>query len=238
MLESLKANKEALEALESFCTIIAIIAGGFWALAHFYRRRERFPRARFEQDVVSWEISEQHRVVRVKLTIHNHGEVLLPVSNGFTWIQQVKPWPPELLAAIAAGKSPLVDEETEVRWPLMDERKFAFSGQKELEPGESDELNLDFVIDKSAEEILIYSHVDNDKKLGRNMGWSVTSVHSFTAPQTVQEDVMSEKQRPYSAPDKRQDQAKPRPEPVRPTRQKEMIQGQPKERPESVPKKP
>jgi hypothetical protein len=165
--------------------------------------------------------------------------VLLPVSKGFTWVQQVKPWQAEFLEAVEKGDSPLVHGETEVRWPILDEGKFTFSGQKELEPGESDELNLDFVIDKSAEELLIYSHVDNDKKPGRNMGWSVTSVHSFTASESIQGNVMSEKQRPYSPPDKRQDQAKPRPEPVKPAQQpKEYIQGQPKERPQNVPKKP
>lgn len=229
----LERNKEVLEAWESIFTIAGIIVAGVWAYWHFVRTRERFPGARFEQKVQTWEIDDNHRLIRVTVMIHNHSHVLLCVGRGFVWLQQIKPWPKALINKLKNKESPLVEGETEIQWPIIAERDFEFSGQKELEPNESDEIIVDFVIDKEYEELLVYSHVENAAKPGTNLGWSVST--PFSVASEARPQIIENMDRQQSVPDKRQGQAKPRPEPV--NKPKEYIQSQPKPRPEKPEKR-
>ena len=139
------------------------------------------------------------------MTIINDGEVLLTLSSGFTWVQQMKPWPAELLDTIKSNQAPVESGETEYRWPLIDERKF--TTEREIEPKESDEIQMDFVLDKYHEQILVYSFIENAAKPGRHLGWDASNVVMFDR----------EKKEGMSPPsqqitDKRLGLAKPRPE--------------------------
>jgi hypothetical protein len=231
--EFLERNKEVLDAWESIFTITGIIVAGVWAYWHFVRRRERFPGARFEQKVQTWEMNDNYRVIRVTLMIHNHSNVLLCVGRGSVWLQQIKPWPETLIEKLKNKESPVVQGETEIQWPIIAERDFEFSGQKELEPNESDEIIVDFVMDKECEELLVYSHVENAAKPGTNLGWSVST--TFSLIDEARPQIIESMDRQGSVPDKRQGQAKPRPEQVE--KPKTYIQSQPKPRPEKPEKK-
>lgn len=228
----LASNKDAFDALKSLATILAFFVGGFWTWLLFVSKRERFPRASVTQDVSVWDISDKHRLVRVHIVVKNEGDVLLCMSKGHTWLQQMKPWPEQLLKAIADGNNPVPDDETEFRWPLIGERNFAFQGQKEIEPKETDSVIHDFVVEKDCQQILVYSYLENAKKPGRNMGWSDSSIIDFTQLRetAIEEKLMSEpkNQKDSGNGGARQAQSKPRPAPTNP----QLIgnQGQPKPR--------
>ena len=207
LLKFFADNKDGFSSLESVFTILAIVFGGYWAYRAFHRKRERFPKTKVSHTISYWDVSENERLLRIVLTIINDGEVLLTVSSGFTWVQQMKPWPTELLDAIKSNQAPVEGGETQVRWPLIVDKEF--SSDREIEPKESDEIQMDFVLDKWYEQILVYSFIENAAKPGRHMGWDVSSVVTFDKKEEQGTPPINQQ-----IPDKRLGRAKPRPEPA------------------------
>ncbi len=176
--EFLARSKDSFEALQSIATVAAISIGALWTYMLFVKRRERYPRADLKQRVEFWAVSETQRVLRVALIIENKSQVLLRVTKGSTWIQQMKPWPTEAIEARAAAQAePLAGGKTppaEVGWPIIAEQ--AHSSDREIEPGEIDEVTMDFVIGTDCEQLLIYSYLENSSKPDRNIGWSASTI--------------------------------------------------------------
>jgi hypothetical protein len=161
-------HKDAFEALKDLFEVVAIIVGGIWTYQIFILRRGKYPRAKLEQKVLCWPVAAGKIAVRVTVTIHNTGEVLLKLASGFTWLQQVKPLLPDFEEILKTRRDPVKDDETEVQWPLLGERYYFRCSKMEIEPGESDDVNSDFVIDSPAETLLIYSHIENETKSAVN----------------------------------------------------------------------
>lgn len=217
LLKFLNANKDAFESLKAVATTGGIVIAGWWTWKMFISKREKFPRATVTHEVSTWKLSNSHRLVRVHLLIKNESDILLCMSKGHTWIQQMRPWPPELLHAANEGSEIVPPNQTEFSWPIIAERDFEFHGQKEVEPKESDEIILDFVINIECEQILVYSFVENYAKVGRNLGWNASTIVDISAPthQATGEQIMSErKDHSGGSGDKgmRQAQSKPRPD--------------------------
>ncbi len=178
---SLTELKDAMEALSAFFTVVAIVVGGTWTYLLFVRGRQKYPRATLEHNVMHKHINEHKVLLRVTLTVSNQSDVLLSLVSGFTRVQRMLPWPPEFLDAIEEGKDPVEAGETEVEWPLLQERflTFAESG-REIEPGEPDEFHFDFEINGSVETVLVYTYIKNEKKRGRDIGWGLTTVYDLS----------------------------------------------------------
>ncbi len=184
-------NKDGFSAIESLAKVIGIVVAGYWSYLVFIRKREKFPRVKIKHAVAFWDLSDKERIVRVTLSIENQSDVLLRIYEGRTWIQLMKPWPEDVIqnfkqeqiAETDAGQSKeslapgMKDKGTEIQFPLIAERQFR--GEREIEPKESDDLVIDFVIDSQYEQILVYSFVENAEKPGRHLTWSVSSVVNF-----------------------------------------------------------
>jgi hypothetical protein len=50
----------------------------------------------------------------------------------------------------------------------------------EIEPGESEQLHYDFLVDKAIKTVLVYSYFQNIQK-NRRLGWSLTTTNDFTS---------------------------------------------------------
>jgi hypothetical protein len=163
-------HKDAFEALKNVAEIVAIIIGAIWTYYFFVIKREKYPRAKLEQNILWWPVTEGKIAVRVTVTIHNNGEVLLKLTNGYTYLQQVKPLLPETETFIKEGKDLVKVNETEIQWPMLGKQREHFKlGMMEIEPDENDEVNSDFVIDMPVESILVYSHIENEAKHGMSL---------------------------------------------------------------------
>jgi len=204
-------NKDSFDTLESIVTIVGIVVGGVWAYLLFVKRRQKFPRAVLKHSIESWEVSENERLVRVVLLVENKGEVLLRILDGFTWVQQMRPWPGEVIQGHAeAGKNAgKASAPSEIAWPLIAERPHKTI--REIEPAEVDEICVDFIIDKGFEQVLVYSFLANSKKSERKLGWMTSTVIDLTkADGSVLQQIQGQaKQKPR--PENAQSQPKPRP---------------------------
>jgi hypothetical protein len=201
ILNFLATNKDAFETLKNVSEIIALIVGGFWTYQIFILKRGKHPRAKLEQQIMCWPLVNGKRAIRVIITIQNSGEILLKLSEGFTWIQQIEPLQAEFEGAIKCGNNFLKEGETEIQWPLIGECNYSKKGKMEIEPGEDDQIICDFVIDSSIKRVLIYSHIENETKkvmtwlekiktdnvaedekkiTGDGIGWNVSTLFDFS----------------------------------------------------------
>ena len=78
--------------------------------------------------------------------------------------------------------NPYNSSKIEASWPLIAEHERTWAKDKpELEPGESDELGVDFFIGPSEEILFIYAYLQNVKKKRgkKELGWPVSGFYEI-----------------------------------------------------------
>jgi hypothetical protein len=174
--------KDVVESIHIVVETAAIILGGVWAWRAFFRRRLRFPRVCLKHAVTYRRFGSSNHLIHVSLLVENRGEVLLRIRSIIVWLHQVLPEPVDVLQAVEAGANPVLGEEREVRWPLLAEKTITLTdGTHEIEPGETERIECDFFIPNYVRTIEIYSHIKNDSKRRREIGWTETTFHDLSA---------------------------------------------------------
>ena len=117
-------------------------------------------------------------LLHVCVTVTNTGDVILRLISCLTRVQQILPLEGDLLDLINAGQDP-VKKGTEVLWPEI--KSIESSCKMEIEPGESDEIHYDFILNDEVRLIEIYSYFKNIKKRwrSRNIGWNLTTIYDL-----------------------------------------------------------
>ena len=183
--------REILSVVETLAKIFAVLAGGVWALAAFFRNREGFPKANVSHRFTVLDLDDGQRVLRVDLVVKNIGKKLLHLKSITTRLQQISP-----LAAMPIGKFQVQDPTSgnpEVPWPtLRDYGTFYFSGEREIEPGEDQTFQFDYVIPIEVKIVQAYSYVTNPAKWRlhlpynkgpKEIGWNSTDVLFLPEPE-------------------------------------------------------
>jgi len=173
--------KDITEIVRSFATVAAILVGGVWSYMLFVRTRQRYPRAKIKHEITHRVLSDDKALLHIAVNINNSGDVLLSVVSAQTRIQQVLPTPPEILDSVNQGLDPVQKGKTEIEWPLIGTTRKSHwaKGKREIEPGESDELHYDFVLDSRIQTVEVYTYVKNATKRGREIGWSLTTLYDL-----------------------------------------------------------
>jgi hypothetical protein len=164
--------KDWVEIAANAVTIVALAVGGAWTYLLFVRNRERFPCASLSQSVQCFRISPEVRVVHVAVRIENVGKVLLSVRKMECRLLQVLPLVGSLAKRIAEPATLVESGRQCIAWPLLGRHHWTPpDGHTELEPGESEILRCDFVLDDNSVEVVhVYSHLGNEAK--SLVGWS------------------------------------------------------------------
>lgn len=172
--------KDIVDILQGMVTIGAVFVGGIWTYLAFVRKRLRYPRAELAVAVNSTCVAPGFRLVHVAVEITNTGSVLLAPEYAEIRLRQVIPLPAEIESRLKPGTDPVVADEKELRWPLIVGREWEWNASGiEIEPGESDRLNADFVINDTVEVVQIYTFVRNPRKR-HAPGWGTTLMHTLT----------------------------------------------------------
>jgi hypothetical protein len=164
--------KEWIEIAADVATVCAIVVGGGWTYALFVRQRLRFPRAELEIVVDRAMLQADKRLLHAALKISNTGHVLLRPERAELRVRQVVPVAEEIAASFQTEIDPVPADRKEIEWPLLVQRQW--SKEFEVEPGESDTLHADFVIDGNVEVIQLYGFVSNPAQKRPGFGWGVT----------------------------------------------------------------
>lgn len=185
--------KDVLEIVNSGVATAAIILGGVWAWLAFFRRRLSFPRACVEHAVTHRRFGASTYLVHVSLIVENRGEVLLRVRSMIVRLQQVLPEPPDVLQTVDAGQNPVPEGQREIAWPLLAQCKNKLkNNEHEIEPGETERIECDFFIPDYVRTIEVYSHIQNDSKRGRDIGWTETTFYDLVEPSARSSDSHTE----------------------------------------------
>jgi len=177
---TLSKTKDVADIVHSFFTIAGIVVGGYWTWMLFVKKRQKYPRAKVTHAIAHKPLAHGQRLLHVATSVSNPGEVLLCLVSGFTRVQQVLPVPHEFAEAVRKGEDPVKVGETEYAWPLLGERTWNWQAEPhEIEPGESEEIHCDFVVDNQATTLEIYTYFRNKEKPGRQIGWNVTTLYDL-----------------------------------------------------------
>lgn len=172
--------KDLAETLAAVMTAFGIGAAGTWTYLLFVKQRQRYPSAVLEQKVVQKQLSPQHRLVHVAISVRNSGTVLLSLRSAEARLQQVTPVPETIASSLERGEDPVLEGNTEIEWPLIDLREWSWAaGEAEVEPGEAEILDADFVVPADVSSVELYAYVKNESKKKREIGWSRTTIHEL-----------------------------------------------------------
>lgn len=173
--------KDIAVLVQSAVTVAAILLGGLWSYFLFVKKRQKYPRAVISQEFTRRPLVKGKVLLSIRTVVRNAGDVLLSLETGEVRVQQVLPLSDDL-KAVLLGEGDLVGEGgTEVEWPLISSRRFQWEkGDCEIEPGESERVDADFILDSHVRTITAYSHFQNTKKRKRDIGWGLTTVYDIT----------------------------------------------------------
>jgi hypothetical protein len=172
--------KEILEVANHVVSVLAVLFGGFWGYLLFVKRRQKYPRANLVHHITHRPFGAGKTLLQVSVTIANTGEVLLSLVAAEMRVQQLLPPLPDVVKCLEEGADPVPDGDREVQWPLLQERKTAWTaGEFQIEPGESDQICYDFFVDSDVSSVEVYSYFTNVRKRQREIGWHLTSIYDL-----------------------------------------------------------
>jgi len=172
--------KDSVAIAESLFTIGAIIVGGFWTYHLFIQQRQSDPRLEITQKISHVRLSDQNKMLVVDETLKNTGTVQLRIRKGGIRIVQVLPLPPIAQKKIQDRSSVLDSDKNKNGdiWNILQERQLTWpDGDLVIEPGESDELHNEFILQSNIDAVTVVSYIYNPQ--AENLAWRVIEMHDF-----------------------------------------------------------
>ncbi|MBP6828958.1 MAG: hypothetical protein KA165_20485 [Saprospiraceae bacterium] len=189
--------------IQTTIAILALMVGGIWTYRLFVLKRQRYPKADIEHDFKVIILTNDKSLLIVTVTLRNSGEVVIHLKKGEVRISQVLPLQSDELESLNAGRDirkTMIDriEADKHLWPTeiipWPELHYAQLTQPRIvEPGNSEQIVYDFVIDSTVKVVRIQSFcrhsMFNHKKkivLGEKivvkkipMGWTLSTTHEL-----------------------------------------------------------
>lgn len=195
MFQSL-SFKDYIDIVASLATVVALIIGGAWSYQLFVARRQKYPRAKLQQQISHKRLERGYILLMVSVIVTNDGEVLLPLTGGEIYIWQLCPAPKSVLEATSTHEGPARDQQLE--WPLLAYETIALGNVRyrrgkrnvldrlrgrtlpsiEIEPKEEGQFFYRFIIPNAADSILVESSFGNSIK-GNELGWQMSTVYDL-----------------------------------------------------------
>ena len=182
--------KKLVDLVLPIVTIIAIIISGIWTYNLFIIKRENYPHANIEQRLSHIALSDSINLLRLEIQLSNTGNSKLVLKKSIIRIQQILPVlpcaEPEPCAVnqVNTALKEIIRKEDRFSWPLLSERNKIFPESFDIEPGEKDVIDFEFVIPLKVEAVRVYSYFQNEKKInGANeVGWSISTYYDLREP--------------------------------------------------------
>lgn len=181
---SLSSISDIATIIQSLITSGALILGGVWTYWLFVKKRQKYPSAKIEHEISHRPITNDKVLLSVNIIVSNNGNALLSLKEGKIRVNQMLPPKDELLDILTRNKGTRV-----TNWQLLSPlvNPIGYKGH-EIEPGESQQFLVHYVIDADIQTILVYTYFRNVEKLRRNIGWTLTTIYDLcpTSPKTEQ----------------------------------------------------
>jgi hypothetical protein len=169
---SLSWWKDLTSIAQSVAMTLAIIAAAIW----FFWQREPEPKANIAHSVTHRQLNRQWTWVNVSITISNVGKRLLNLTSGNVRLDHVLPLDKPIAEAIEAGPRIIAEGQVRVIWPSI-AGPYKTPLNLQIEPGESDSLDYEFIIPNSIRTVRVYSYFA--KQESPPLGWKKVSIYDI-----------------------------------------------------------
>lgn len=184
--ETLMADRTFLEKAKDFTSIIqsvAIVAGIIVGAILFFMQAGPIPRANISHSVIHRQINDKWTWVRVSISIFNPGNLPLSLEYGTFRLQGILPLDTEISDKFNSAQNPmelLAPGLIEVNWPRIGNNYEKAPLNFKLNPGEKENLIVDFFIPSFMQTIQVYTYFGKSSE----MGWSETSIYEIPKEET------------------------------------------------------
>lgn len=159
--------KDWLDMIQAASTVLAIIIGGYWSFRIYRQKRQRFPRAKIEHQILQCTLNQEKILLRVTTRIENIGDSLISLGHASTTLEKVIPLDFKIQARLEKDDGLVIQKETSIKWSNEPFRKLSVDwpkGRVQLEPGERDHFYFDFILEHHIQIVLITSYFRNIQK--------------------------------------------------------------------------
>lgn len=179
--------KDKIASAQAIVSICAIFVGGWWTYDNFIKERKNLPHANIEHKVSYIRLSPRTNLLRVAVVTSNTGSSRMEIKTTDVRIQQVLP----IFCVggdsrcahreIAESLSDVSRKNDLFSWPMISRRKETRPIPINVEPGETERLDFEFVVPRGVKAVRIYSYIRNEK-LSPNIesGWHMASYYEFS----------------------------------------------------------
>ena len=166
----MKKLAEFLQVIQAIATIGAIMVGGVWTYLLFVQHREAYPRLKIEHAITHLPLPDNGVLLVLDITHTNVGAVKLSLPSADIRIYELAEPPSQSDPARPSGQTPTGPSEF---WEVIDAREQAWEPDElVVEPGESDTLHYEFVLNQDVGPLRIYSYFENPTSTDRKIGWT------------------------------------------------------------------
>ncbi len=178
--------KDVLGVTQSFVTVIAVIVGGAWTYKNFDKERHAYARLNLGHQVHHVFLTKNRVLLHVGLELNNTGLTRVTSKKITVWIQQILPILScksgyQCLDKILDDASNSLDAKDDIfEWPILTKRTRDYD-IIELEPGEKETVDFEFIVPDQARVLKIYTYTRNEDKFSDSdeFGWTYSSYYSF-----------------------------------------------------------
>lgn len=173
--------KDLFSIIQAALTSVGIFVGGIWTYFLFVRQRLIFPKVDIELFIKDTILPEGARFIHAEIKVNNLGHVILKSDYSELRLRKIVPIHDEIRQHIEGGFDPVPQDKTEIEWPMVAGRNWKWDKEEfEIEPGESDSLHADYIIESNIKVAEFYFYLSNAKKKSQNnIGWTLTKIHEF-----------------------------------------------------------
>jgi hypothetical protein len=182
--------KENLEILKLITETLAIIVAGYWTYNRFIKERVDYPYPRIEHRIEHHDLRNGIIYVSVFVTFTNQGKSKLDLGKGTIYTRQVLPVPERIgmllnkiitesgdeLIRVGKASELFQDEGRRIGWDTLGFRESSgLAGKKrQLEPGQTREIQFDFLVEDGVEIIEVISSFEYTKS-----SWELATLYSL-----------------------------------------------------------
>ena len=178
-----------VETFRFLAEIVAIIVGGLWTYNRFIKTREDHPYLTIQHRIEHCSLENNFTYLSAFVTVTNEGKIKLDLGNGMIYVRKVLPLSSRIkkliagsdLSAIRKGENKdvgdklFIDQSQRVGWDTLGDRTVEQNlrgKMHELEPGQTREIQFDFLFKDKVDVVEIISYFEFEKS-----GWEHATLH-------------------------------------------------------------
>ena len=176
-LPNVEKYKDIADLVQTAITILALIGGAAFAAYKLELFRDFEPHLNVSHAINHRRVGDNYVHIDVTVTLHNSSKVKVDLRSGFVVLQRIAPEEDETIQDIytSAYGGQFIDDFS---WHVLYEEIWDWQvNEFSIEPGESRNQVLEFIISKEVETVRVYTFYPHPNLVNEEIGWDMTTVY-------------------------------------------------------------